>query len=281
MTQVNKALVIGGGIAGPVTALALRKAGIDAVVYEAYARSAEGLGGTLMVAPNGLNALGVVGLEQAVAAIGQPIERMVMADARGKPLMEVPGLPGLPASRVLWRSELYRVVRERALQEGIRLEHGKRLADVCETEDGITAIFEDGSRASGDILIGADGIHSTVRKLIDPNAPEPRSDGLLGLGGESDIELPARTDAMYFAFGNRAFLGYWVQPNGRTAWFANLPSKQLMSTAEARAIPPEAWLARLCEEYAGDVPAEDLVRNTRPEQLFALGSTDMLPEVPR
>src|SRR5690349_479207 len=115
MVQVKTALVIGGGIAGPVTALALRKAGIEPVVYEAYASSADGLGGMLMVAPNGLNALGVVGLAQAVRSIGQPIDRMVMADARGKRLMEFAGVPGLPSSSLIWRSDLYRLVRERAM----------------------------------------------------------------------------------------------------------------------------------------------------------------------
>ena len=225
MTKVTTAIVIGGGIAGPATALALRKAGIEARVYEAYAASADGLGGMLMVAPNGLNALGVIGLDEAVTAVGQPIARMVMADSRGKQLMELPGLPGLPPSRLMWRSDLYRVVRQAALAQDIRLEHGKRLIAAHDQPDGITAVFEDGTTATADILIGADGIHSTVRKLIDPGAPEPRPDGLLGVAGESDMELPVRSDAMYFAFGKRAFLGYWVQPNGRPAWFANLPSQ--------------------------------------------------------
>src|SRR2546426_1054990 len=83
---------------------------------------------------------------------------------------------------------------------------GKLMVAVRETPDKITALFEDGTSASGDVLIGADGIHSTVRKLIDPHAPAPQSDGLLGLAGESDLELPGRTsDTMYFAFGKRAF----------------------------------------------------------------------------
>src|SRR5215470_4264361 len=118
MARVQTALVIGGGIAGPATALALRKAGIDATVYEAYASSADGLGGTLMVAPNGLNALAVIDLDQAVSAVGQPIQHMLIADARGKQIMDVPGLRGLPASRLMWRSDLYRVVRGAALDRG-------------------------------------------------------------------------------------------------------------------------------------------------------------------
>jgi 2-polyprenyl-6-methoxyphenol hydroxylase-like FAD-dependent oxidoreductase len=54
-----------------------------------------------------------------------------------------------------------------------------------------------------------------------------------------------------------------------------------MSTAEARAIPAEQWLARLQDAYRGDVPSEALVRQTSPTSLFILGSTDMLPEVPQ
>ena len=280
MRNIQSALVIGGGIAGPATALALHKAGIRATVYEAYSSTADGLGGMLMVAPNGLNALAILGLDQAVSGIGQPIKAMVMADACGKPIMQVPALPGLPDSQLMWRSDLYRVVRGAATAQGIHLEHAKRLVAVHETDTAITATFEDGTTATADVLIGADGIHSTVRKLIDSEAPEPRPDGLLGLGGESDLELPGRTDAIYFVQGKRAFLGYWLQPNGRPAWFANLPSKQYMSTAEARLIPTRDWLTRLGDTYAGDVPAEQLIAHAIPESVLALGSTDMLPEVP-
>jgi 2-polyprenyl-6-methoxyphenol hydroxylase-like FAD-dependent oxidoreductase len=274
-------LVIGGGIAGPAAALALQKAGIEATVFEKYPSSAEGLGGVLMIAPNGLQALSVIGLEQAVSAVGQPIARMIIGDGRGRDILEFGGIPGLPPSRMLWRSDVYRVLRDAALARGIRIEHGKDLVAVHETAAAVIATFADGTTASADLLIGADGIHSIVRRLIDPEAPQPQSDGLLGLGGESDVTLPGGSDAIHFVHGTRAFLGYWKQPDGRVLWFSNLPHKSFMSTAEARAIAPEQWLARLHDAYAGDVPAEDLVRHTRPERLFVLGSTDMLPEVPR
>jgi FAD-dependent urate hydroxylase len=57
MARARTAAVIGGGIAGPVTAIALRRAGIEATVYEAYERQADGIGGELMLAPNGMAAL--------------------------------------------------------------------------------------------------------------------------------------------------------------------------------------------------------------------------------
>jgi 2-polyprenyl-6-methoxyphenol hydroxylase-like FAD-dependent oxidoreductase len=281
MAPIQTAIVVGGGIAGPTTALALRAAGIQATVYEAYPTTPDGVGGTLMVAPNGLNALGVIGLQDSVSAIGQPIARMVIADARGKRLMEFPGLAGLPASRLMWRSDLYRVLSDAAIAAGIRLEHGKRLVAVNEAGDSVAAVFADGTRASADVLIGADGIHSTVRRLIDASAPEPQPDGLLGFGGESEARLSEPSDAINFVFGKRAFLGYWVQPNGRVAWFSNLPWKGFLSTAEARSVPADEWLARLREAYAGDVPSAELVGHTRAENLFVLGSTDMLPTVPR
>ena len=260
--SIKTALVIGGGIAGPTTALALRKAGIEATVFEKHSSSAEGLGGVLMVAPNGLHALSIIDLEDAVSVVGQPIARMIIGDGRGHDIMKFGGIPGLPASRMLWRSDLYRVLRDAALAQGIRIEHGKDLVAIHETSTTITATFSDGSAASADVLIGADGIHSIVRRLIDPNAPQPQSDGLLGLGGEADLQVPGETDAIHFAHGARAFFGYWLQPSGRALWFSNLPHKSFMSTADARGIPPEQWLARLRDAHAGDTPAEDLVRHT-------------------
>ena len=144
-----KALIIGAGIAGPVAALALRKAGIDSTIYEAYATTAEGIGGVLMVAPNGLNALRIIGANEAVRAIGQPIPRMVIANGRGKRFGEFTGLPDVPPSLVMWRSELYRVLHDHALAHGIRIEYGKRLVGAVDTPTGITARFTDGSTARG------------------------------------------------------------------------------------------------------------------------------------
>ena len=65
MTDARTSLIIGGGIAGPVAGMALQKAGIQATVYEAYERAADGVGGGLSIAPNGLNALGVLGAKES------------------------------------------------------------------------------------------------------------------------------------------------------------------------------------------------------------------------
>jgi 2-polyprenyl-6-methoxyphenol hydroxylase-like FAD-dependent oxidoreductase len=276
---IRKALVVGGGIAGPVTALALRRAGIAATIYEAYDTSAEGLGGMLMLAPNGLDALRVVGVD--AGALGQPVGRMIMGDGTGKRFGEFPGLPGLPPSRLLWRSDLYRLLRERAVEQGVRIEHGKRLVGVDDEVDGVIARFADGSAARGDVLVGADGIRSTVRELIDPGALRPEYVGFLGFGGFSTATVEgAPPDAIHFVFGKRAFMGHWSPPGGGTAWFSNLPHPDPLTMSEARRTPTADWLRRLREAYADDVPGRTLVEHTSADQLFVFGAGEILPSVP-
>ncbi|MFG1705001.1 FAD-dependent monooxygenase [Nonomuraea sp. M3C6] len=280
MTTVRTALVIGGGIAGPVTAMALRRAGIEATVFEAYASSADGIGGTLTIAPNGLDALRIVGAETAVRAVGQPMAHTVMRDGAGRRMTELPGLPDLPPGQAMWRSELYAAVHSQAVASGVPIEYGRRLVGVDETPDGVIARFADGGSASADILVGADGIRSVVRPLIDPAAPAPRHVPLLNFGGLADLTVPARADASYFVFGRRAFFGYWVQPDGRTAWFGNVPHERPMTSAQARQVPAAEWLRRLREIYADDVPARDLLAHTEAEGLVTLGSVEIMPSVP-
>lgn len=281
MTDVRTALVIGGGIAGPVTALALGRAGIEATVYEAYAGTADGLGGTLMIAPNGLDALAAVGASEPVAAAGQPIDRTRITDGDGRPLMGFDHLPDLPPSSALWRDRLYRVLHDHAAAQGVRIEGGKRLVDAADTGDGVTATFADGSTARADILVGADGIHSTVRGLIDPAAPGPRRVPLLNLCGLSDhAPADAHPTTTYFVFGRRGFLGYWVQPDGRTAWFANVPRTDPLPAEELRGVPSGEWLRRLRATYDGDTPGRDLLAHSDPTTVACLGLVDTMPPVP-
>ena len=277
---MRSALIAGGGIAGPIVALALRKAGIDAAVYEAHASDADGVGGTLAIAPNGLAALDVVGLGDAVRAAGLPMTRTVIADGRGRRIGEFGGLTGLPPTIALWRSDLQRVLLEHAAAQGVEIVRGRRLVDAIDTADGITAHFADGAIASADLLIGADGIRSTVRRMIDPAAPEATHVPLLNFVGTASRSVAERDDAMYFVFGRRAFLGYWAQPDGTTAWYANVPDHERLTGAEAKRRPAETWLARLRDAYADDVPARDLVEATS-VSFAPLGSLEIMPSVPR
>lgn len=277
MSEVRSALVIGGGIAGPVTATALRKAGIEATVYEAYPAPSEGIGGGLALAPNGLAALSIIGADDAVRAASIPITRMVMAIGTSRVVM--PRLEDLPPLHVIQRGDLHRVLQERAEASGVGFEWGKRLVGVDGGPDGITASFADGTTATADVLIGADGVRSTVRSLIDAGAPAAGYTGLLGLEGRADVDLPLEPGTMTFAYGARAYYLYWPVPGGGVYWGANLPSKQYLTLTEARETPAEDWLRTLRDTYAGDVPGEMLARSTDPEALQVTGALHIMPPV--
>ncbi|MER7457071.1 FAD-dependent monooxygenase [Micromonospora sp. NPDC126480] len=281
MTAAKRALVIGGGVAGPVAAMALRKAGIVATVYEAYPSAADGIGVTLTLAPNGVAAMGLIGADDAVQSIGLPMPRMVVSDGYGVRIGEFPPLSVQPTMLGLWRDELSQVLHERAEAQGVPIEYGKRLVDAEETADGIVARFEDGTTATGDVLIGCDGVRSRVRTLIDPNAPKPEVMPLLNFGAAADYAVPdADPDAMYFVFGKKAFFGYWVQPDGRTAWFANVPDSRHMTYAKANEISAGQWMRELRATFADDVPARQVVEHTDPDTLVAIGSIESMPSVP-
>jgi 2-polyprenyl-6-methoxyphenol hydroxylase-like FAD-dependent oxidoreductase len=203
---IKTALVIGGGIAGPVAAMALQKAGIDAVVYEAYSSRADGAGGGLSLAPNGLDALDAIGLGDLVRPFGMAMTGIVMQDWKGKRLGEFGNPPGVPPMQFFYRADLYRVLYEEAERRGIRIEHGKMLTGAVETANGVTARFADGTEATGDILIGADGVHSTVRELIDPGAPGPKYTGMISFGARvTGPGVPSTEGKMPMSFGKHGF----------------------------------------------------------------------------
>ena len=281
--MTRTALVIGGGIAGPVAAMALQKAGIDAVVYEAYPSRADDAGGGLTLAPNGLDALDVIGLGDLVRPAGTPMTGIVMQDWKGKRLGEFGNPPGVPPMQFFYRSDLYRVLHAEAARRGIRVEHGKRLVAAVETADGVTARFDDGTEATGDILIGADGIHSAVRKIIDADAPDPGYTGLISFGARvADPGVPATGGKMPMSFGKHAFFGYQVFDENSAIWFVNLPHAEPLSAAEAQRTPASEWLSLLAAKFAEDrTPAAQLIGRTDPADLLIVGSMENMPRVPR
>lgn len=279
LSKVRSALVIGGGIAGPVTATALRKAGIEATVYEAHSAPSDGIGGALALAPNGLAALRIIGADEPVRAASIPITHSVMSIRSSRVAM--PRLEELPPLQVIQRGDLHRALQERAEASGVEFEWGKRVVSVDEDPDGTTAHFADGTTATADVLIGADGVRSTVRRLIDPDAPPAGYTGLLGLEGRAELDLGLEPGTMTFAFGARAYYIYWPRPDGSVTWGANLPSKRYLSLTDARQTPAEEWLRTLRETYAGDVPGETLARSTAPEALQITGALHIMPPVPR
>jgi 2-polyprenyl-6-methoxyphenol hydroxylase-like FAD-dependent oxidoreductase len=163
---------------------------------------------------------------------------------------------------------------------GVPIHYGKRLVTAEQAPDGVTAIFADGTTAAAEVLIGADGIRSTVRTLIDPEAPGPEYQGVLSFGGyTSGSGVPAEPGTMYFAFG-RTFIGYWRLPDDRVCWFAGLPRTHPLTSAEVARVPAAEWLARLRDRYVGHVPGQALLAHADPRPLMAVGPMERMPSVP-
>jgi FAD-dependent urate hydroxylase len=252
-----RAIVVGGGIAGPVLASALHRVGVGATVYEAYDAPADGVGYFLNLASNGLDALGAIGIDVARLE-GHRIPRLVFWNGRGRRLGEVAnGITRADgtASICVNRGHLQRVLQENAAGRGVGIEYGKRLRTVQAREDGVRAEFADGSVVTGDLLVGADGIHSRVRAVLDPTAPRPAYTGLVSVGGYSEnIGLPTTVDTQHFVFGRRAFFGYLVHRNGDVWWFANIGLADAAAAADVGAVDTEQWRVRLLDLFADDRP---------------------------
>ena len=284
MSRAKKALIIGGGVAGPVAAMALQQAGVDSVVYEAYAGGADDAGAFLTFASNGLDALRAIDAHHLVLAEGFPTPRMEIQSGTGRHLGDVPNggtLPDGTVSQTLKRADLYRALRDEAVRRGARVEYGKRLVDAEITPDGVVAAqFEDGTEAEGDLLVGADGIHSRTRRIIDPAAPGAHYIPVLNIGGyASDVRVPAEPGTFRMIFGKRAFFGYAVHPSGEVWWFANPPRANEPTSAELAAISTEQWRKMLVGLFAeDDTPAVEIVSST-PGGLSGWATYD-LPSVP-
>jgi len=280
---MTRALIIGGGVAGTITAIALHEAGHEPVVFEAYDRDSEGVGAFLTLAVNGLDALLPLGLKDVVQSVGFDSPRMSIGLGNGTRLADFPlggALADGTVSQTVLRSDLYVALRDEAVRRGIRVEYGKRLTGASQTKTHVSADFEDGSRADGDLLIGADGLRSRVRTIIDPHAPSPRYVQLLNTGGLAEgLDLPDEPGVLNMVFGKRVFFCHVVSPDGRVWWFANPARKTEPSAAELRALTGESFRKELLDLVARDrTPATEIIRATR--KIYPAWPTYDFPTVP-
>jgi FAD-dependent urate hydroxylase len=164
-------LVVGAGLAGLALARALRRAGMDPEVVEREA--AWGAAGTGMYLPaNGVRALRALGLEGAVAARAASIPHQRLLDHRGRLLAEIDldRLWGdVGPCLALPRTELHQILRE-----GMPVQLGRTIRSLEHLDGPVQVGFDDGGGGDYDLVVGADGLHSTVRRLaVDPRPPVP------------------------------------------------------------------------------------------------------------
>ena len=280
MMNKPRVLVVGGGIAGTVAAIALHKAGLEPVIAEAFDVDADGVGAFLTVAPNGVRGLRL--LDSAASALARSFEtpRFEISLGSGRVLAEMPaaGDSELPP-RTVRRSDFYGGLRREAERRSIPAHYGKRLVDAEENADGVVARFADGAQLEADLLVGADGLRSRVRALLDPGAAGLRYLGLLNTGGFArGVQVPGAAGTLHFVFGKRCFFGWVKRPDGEVWWFAN-PGRRTEPTAqELRAMPPHLWRAELLDLLSRDAsPALGIIEAT--DRIIGPWPTHDLPRV--
>ncbi|WP_329599594.1 FAD-dependent monooxygenase [Streptomyces pseudovenezuelae] len=272
-----RVLVIGGGIAGTATALALHKAGFEAVVHEAHPDSAEDIGAFLTLASNGMRALAQLDASAAVTAIGFPLTSLRLLDDTGTEQAHAPmGEVSDPLLhyRCLRRGDLNAALQAEAGRRGVTVRHGARLVSVEEGPDQVTALFADGTTATGDLLIGADGLNSAVRRSVSPGT-RPCHAGQYVFYGYTRTASPPGADAcITMVRGSGAAFGYAVSPDGETYWFARVTGDPLPAEELAQGTPAR-WRDLLLPLLRKDAtPAAELVAATG-EELMVTNATEI------
>ncbi|PJZ57214.1 hypothetical protein CH367_10795 [Leptospira barantonii] len=267
--RVKRVLIIGGGIAGPTLALFLKKAGFESEVFEAHSQS-EGIGGGFNIAPNGMNVLAELELADAVIQAGTATPYSFFKDEKGKLLAKIRyGVPEIYGQTAvsLSRASLYKILSEEMKKQNVPIRYGKRLSTITETANNVIAHFEDGSETTGDILIGADGIHSKVRKFILPEAPNAEYVGIVGIGGFVSLNdlssSPENLQAITFTFGPNGFFGHGGGDSGTVLWWTNL-SREEFTREQIVDLDHDRIRAELLKQFQGYYsPIEELIRNTK------------------
>jgi 2-polyprenyl-6-methoxyphenol hydroxylase-like FAD-dependent oxidoreductase len=260
MTQRSrKAIIIGAGIAGPVTAILLKRAGIDAQVFEAWPHST-GIGGGLQIAPNGMHVLAEIGLADEMIRRGSVAEAFEFYSQSGIKLGSINKNMQQRFGQTavnMCRATLLESILATARQTNVEVTFEKRLVHVEDRPDQpVVAHFADGSSAEGDFLIGADGVHSATRAHVNPDGPKPFDTGLIGFGGfvpRSLLDHTAIGRRVETTFGQSGFFGYGLcspDPRDGVMWWSTQPSHGI-DAAAYRAMGQEAMRRHLLDFHAG------------------------------
>jgi 2-polyprenyl-6-methoxyphenol hydroxylase-like FAD-dependent oxidoreductase len=174
---MKKIAILGGGIGGLCTAIALQNKGFDVKVYES-APQFKALGAGLVLAANAIKALQHIGIGNQILKSGNVLQKFVIKEQNGKVITKTDSLRVSQQfgtdNFTIHRADLHELLlKNLPLQT---LEPGKLCVDFTQDHSGVTIIFNDGDIVRADCLIAADGIHSVIRQKLVPSS-QPRYAG--------------------------------------------------------------------------------------------------------
>jgi 2-polyprenyl-6-methoxyphenol hydroxylase-like FAD-dependent oxidoreductase len=175
-----KILIIGGGIGGLTSAIALRQRGFDVTIVERDPDwSVYGVG--IIQQANVVRAVAELGVLEAYLASAFPFDRVEMYAPDGTRVAVIPSprLAGenYPAQLGIGRPALQRVLADRALELGTGIRLGVTATELKDDGAGVDVKLTDGTRERFDLVVGADGLYSATRDHLFPNAPKPQFTG--------------------------------------------------------------------------------------------------------
>jgi FAD-dependent urate hydroxylase len=273
-------VIVGAGMGGLTAALALRQAGYSVELYDrAPVLAPAGAGVSLW--SNGIKVLNRLGLGPAVRAIGGTMQHMSYVWKSGEPLTHFSLEPLIRAvgqrPYPVARTDLQRMLLDAVGAEHVTL--GASCVGVEQDASRATAVFASGHRASGDVVVGADGTHSIIRGVVLGEATERRYVGYVnfnGLVAQSDDLAPHDTWVTYVGDHQRASL--MPVGGGRFYYFFDVP-------LERGAAPVSKDVAaELSHHFAGWAePVQRLIQRLDPGRVTRaeLFDIDPLPRLVR
>ena len=228
-----RVLVVGGGIGGLSTAIALRYQGVDALVLEQTKVLTE-IGAGIQIAANAAIVLRQLGLERAISSVGVKPQSYDYRDLRtGKMLYQAPlgdeaaGRYGAPMYNI-HRADLIQILADAVPAEAKR--YDARVIDVSQDADGVEVKLQDGTTVCGDALIGCDGIHSVVRRHLRGEEQKHFANilmwrSLIPAEKLEGLDLEERGN-YWFGLG-RTLITYWIRPRKLYSILASVPAHEV------------------------------------------------------
>ena len=213
-------LIIGAGVGGISIARGLLRDGHDVTVFEQRPDMRPG-GGAVTIWSNGSTVLEQLGVDMDGA--GQLLSTVRIATSTGRPLVHIDVTSIVDRLGGSVRMVPRRVLLDRLLQgfTADRIRCNSRAVGAVSTHDGLQIEFEDGSRADGDLLIGADGLHSKVRDIAGAKPAKPT--GWCSWQGLITLPHIADKDVAVQIIGAHGNLGLWPAGGSDLQWWFDLP----------------------------------------------------------